>query len=211
LSIAQNQISEIHPSENCKPHLTNISIKFQAIKKQYDTQISFFGTIIAIRSNCIRRLHKNNIGGWAMKRYTVAGLACILALFIGCSDNSNPLGTTTDHATMGEHQYQYTGRNENNTVIVQGWIKVHVQSNNRLTGTWHLESVNGQATDLPLGDGTLVGDLDKEDQANINLHPTFTDNNMRLIGTLQNDQFQGQWSWITFMGPMKQGAFEANK
>ena len=146
-----------------------------------------------------------------MKRYTLTGLALVMALIVGCSDNSNPLGNTNDFATQGEHQYQYTARNENNVVIVQGWLKVNVQSDNRLTGTWHLESVNNEATNLPLGDGTLEGDLEKDAQANINLHPTHTDNNLRLTGTLKNNTFQGQWSWITFTGPTKQGAFEANK
>ncbi len=146
-----------------------------------------------------------------MKKYTLVGLALMMALVIGCSNSNNPLSNTSELTLIGEHQYQYTGRNENNTAIVQGWLKINVESGNRITGTWHLESVNGQATDLPLGDGTLVGEFEKDAQANINLHPTHTDNNMRLIGTLQNDKFQGQWSWITFAGPTKQGKFEANK
>ena len=152
-----------------------------------------------------------------MKRYTLTGLALVMALIIGCSGDDNPLGTTieqttqSEHTTQGEHQYQYTGRNENNTVIVQGWIKINRQSDNSLTGTWQLESINNEVTHVPLGNGTLIGEIDKDAQANINLHPTHTDNNLRLIGTLKNGQFQGQWSYITFIGPTQQGAFEANQ
>ena len=132
-----------------------------------------------------------------MKRYAIAGLLWVLALVIGCSGSNNPLGTTSQHASTGQHQYRFTGQNESNTVIIQGWLNVNVQSDSRLSGTWHLESVDGQATDLPLGDGTLVGKVDKDARANINLHPTFADNNMRLIGVIQNEQFHGLWSRST--------------
>jgi hypothetical protein len=143
-----------------------------------------------------------------MTRSLQAGFTLILTLFIGCS-NTGPTGTTTDHASSGEHLYQYTGRNEASAIVVQGWLRLNVESDNRITGSWHLEPVNDSSANLPLGDGTLLGEVDTKGLASINLHPTFADNNLILIGILQNDLFDGQWSWITFAGPTKQGVFEA--
>jgi hypothetical protein len=130
-------------------------------------------------------------------------LSGLIAL-TSCSDDA-PTASTDDG------MYAYTSYDSTGQVIVKGLIIINDEDSSNITGHWVLDKI-GNPEDIgpQVGSGELIGTI-TNNEFWFNLNPQFSDNNLLLTGSAENNKFSGNWQWISFIGVTNQGTFEAVK
>ncbi len=137
-----------------------------------------------------------------MRLSTAAIIVASLAL--GCCDDEG-----VPSVSIG--RYAYTAYDSSGTAVAQGWLDVRGTESSSLTGIWHIDAVGSPADIGPqTGDGVLTGFV-SSGQLTIELNPTYRDNNVGLIGTLQGSTFAGTWTYTGFPGVINAGTFTATQ
>src|SRR4030042_4139315 len=130
--------------------------------------------------------------------YCLSVLIILTILFNSCSTEPN---------TGISGRYNYTGYNEEGTIIVTGYIDINFQDSTSVTGTWELNAVgNPQGIGPQVGTGTLEGGMENG-ILYINLNPEWVDNNVFLHGVIDGNIYSGQWIYSGFPGVIAQGTF----
>jgi len=127
----------------------------------------------------------------------------MLLVWNTCSEPSDQL------AIYPQGSYHYRSYNADGINIVEGWFTMEMDSSGFISGEWHFDAVGYPENIGPqVGDGVLLGGIDR-DTIWIELNPHFVDNNLQLIGTLEEDNYRGKWYWISFPGITAEGDFIA--
>lgn len=135
-----------------------------------------------------------------VKRITLI-ILIMTVIFISCNILNN------DDVPSGS--YSYTARDTLGTVIVEGWFTMESQGSKEFNGEWHFKKIgNPQNIGPQIGDGDLIG-FEDSTGVQINLNPQMADNNVILLGEFNEDQYTGEWQWVTFIGPTNKGDFVA--
>lgn len=130
--------------------------------------------------------------------FLLSGLFCL-----ACSD----FGLDPDQQTT----YQYWAFDSTGNLGARGDFTLDFSKVPTLSGKWRIVS-NDTEPDMGPQDGLgrLEGKLDGE-TFNCNFNPDLVDNNIVLNGNLKGELISGNWSWVTFAGITKSGAFVAIK
>jgi hypothetical protein len=129
----------------------------------------------------------------------------ILALNFSCEENDNIVEPTS----MGK--LDYTAYDSTGVIIVEGWLIVNLNDSNAAEGSWILTNLKNRDDIGPQeGEGTLTGSIEGS-TITINLNPGNADHNVILNGTLTENGMEGEWVWVSFIGPTNWGTFKAVK
>ena len=112
---------------------------------------------------------------------------------------------------IAANSFQYKAYDTSGTLIVTGWFTLVNADSIHRTGEWHFALVNNYRAPGPqVGDGTLKGII-TGGLLEVNLNPSFVDNNVFLTGTLNGNNYNGTWTWSGFPGLLNRGSFRASK
>ncbi len=112
-------------------------------------------------------------------------------------------------APLGAFDYQ--AFDSTGTLVVTGWLSFNFIDSTEIEGAWNFDKIGNPSNIGPqIGEGQLKGSL-FDNTININLNPNFADNNVFLNGTLNDNIFEGDWSWSTFVGETNRGTFQAKR
>ena len=137
----------------------------------------------------------------SMQRGLLLGLS--MAVLHACTES--PVDAVPSGA------FSFTQYDSLGTQRAAGWIKLVIADSSHISGEWHIAKVGMPAsTDAESNNGVLVGET-VNGQTILNLHPSFVDNNLILIGTLTGTRYTGIWQWITFAGVSDHGTFQAQR
>lgn len=125
-----------------------------------------------------------------------------------------------DSAALREGgSYDYTARSNGGEVLVTGTLdldyseSVAADGTVAITGHWDLQRRGpGEDVGPQVGEGDLDGTVDSDGNVWINLNPDWADNNVFLSGSFSGEQFgdfEGTWSYSTFIGHTNGGTFTA--
>lgn len=107
--------------------------------------------------------------------------------------------------------YAYFGYDSSSTLIAKGWFKFEYEDSAKIKGNWKIETIGNPSNVGPQdGEGELVGSH-TDSSIYMNLHPDFADNNVILIGKINNKYIYGNWRWVTFAGITNSGNFNSKK
>ena len=123
------------------------------------------------------------------------------------------ISSCSENVTESEfsEKYLYKSYDTTGAKIVEGWLTINYQDNMEITGRWDLVKVGNPANIGPqVGNGNLIGGLNS-DKTWIELNPEYRDNNLQLLGTIQQGRFIGEWQYISYSGVTNYGTFEAEK
>jgi hypothetical protein len=117
--------------------------------------------------------------------------------------------------------YAYTASDSLGVMLVTGTLEVKfgedadASGDVAISGTWQLQqSGNGAQVGPQTGSGNLEGSVDGQGSLWINLNPDWADNNVFLAGGFSGERFadfEGTWSYSTFVGPVAGGNFKATR
>ncbi len=134
---------------------------------------------------------------------TLIILSFCIFISLACSDNS------TNPYPSGSYAYRAYDSSQNQ--IVTGWMTIEFDSENNITGEWHLSSIGNPENIGPhTGDGELEGSKD-DGVIWINLNPGWVDNNVFLMDTVDDEIFSGQWQYTGFPGVINSGLFTTTR
>ena len=107
--------------------------------------------------------------------------------------------------------YSYISYDSSGAPIVKGWFTMNITDSVSISGEWHFKKI-GKPKDIgpQIGDGVLIGGL-KQDFVWIELNPQYIDNNLLLTGMIEDSNYRGEWTWISYAGPTNRGTFKAIK
>lgn len=138
-------------------------------------------------------------------RYLIILIGVMTLLFSGCQKEL--LITNPDNAEY----FSYQGFTAEGELFASGSLFFSQMDTARVEGVWFISKKKEVENIGPqIGRGTLVGQI-TEGRIVIDLNPEMRDNNVILMGTLENDSIVGKWQWVTFAGPTSEGPFEAHK
>jgi hypothetical protein len=133
----------------------------------------------------------------------------LLAIQVGPSCSSLP-----SELEPFDGDFSYTAFDDEGTRVLDGTLRLEVRSNGSLSGSWEIKRVAGTDPETvvgpQVGEGELVGSIE-EGQLIVNLNPGFADNNVGLVGVVEDQAIMGTWSYVTFAGPTAGGDFTAEK
>jgi len=133
----------------------------------------------------------------------------IISLFFVSFSCNNLVKVTSIETVSGI--YNYTGYDKNDILITKGNFNITVKDSTEIIGDWHFEKMNNSQNCGPqYGSGNLVGNITNS-QIWIGLNPNNADNNIELIGTIEENKFSGNWNYISFIGITNSGKFYATK
>lgn len=137
-----------------------------------------------------------------VRSITIASVV-VMTLLRGCFDSS------TDNSEIPAGAYCYTAFDSAGVEVVTGWLDFDFVDEENIEGTWELKPVGNPSNIGPqTGEGNLIGFI-KASGIQMNLNPTWRDNNVVLFGEYSAEKFNGNWQWITFAGPSSGGTFKA--
>ena len=122
----------------------------------------------------------------------------------------------TDDSSLGFEpgppgSYSYSAFDSLGSLIVGGWFILDFVDSTKFEGTWRTESFVDRTDIGPqVGEGKLVGEI-YNSSISIELNPQFADNNLNLNGKWNENEFQGTWAWLTYIGASNWGTFKAVK
>jgi hypothetical protein len=120
-----------------------------------------------------------------------------------------PSCSETTIESLPKGAFEYTSYDSLGTVIAKGWLLFDCNDSTYVKGEWRINKVgNPQRIGPQIGDGNLVGSF-IEDKLHIELNPDFADNNLGLIGDLEENEYSGKWIYSSFIGITNWGRFEA--
>jgi len=132
----------------------------------------------------------------------------IFVTVTGCKDNSSNPGAPLE---VPKGTYAYTALDTNGLPVVRGWLAIAVSDTDRVSGSWHLESLRCQMGCGPqVGEGELLG-IVVDTALHVDLNPHWRDNNVLLSGRFDSASYSGRWTWVTFRGVTNSGLFTAVK
>ena len=115
--------------------------------------------------------------------------------------------------------YSYVAFDDDGEAAVTGELYIDAKPGDEprsflLEGTWKTRSAGPIKPGLgpQVGEGKLVGSVDRDGTFRINLNPDYADNNVNLTGVFENrryDDVEGEWEHVTFVGPTSEGTFAA--
>ncbi len=129
------------------------------------------------------------------------------------------LATTRCSSLPGELEpfdgvFAYRAFDDGGTLVLTGTLLLDVASNGAVSGTWAIERVPGTDPQIvvgpQVGEGELIGSVE-DGGVVLELNPGVSDNNVGLLGTLDDGAIVGMWSYVTFVGPTAMGEFSAVK
>ena len=117
------------------------------------------------------------------------------------------------HKTSGpddQFDVNYLAYDKEENLILQGMLHFTVKEDSTVTGSWEIDWVPGANTSLQvgpqIGSGGLVGYI-MEGLLYLDLNPGWADNNVILRGIWSENEMDGAWWWVTFVGPTTYGRF----
>jgi len=127
---------------------------------------------------------------------------------IGCADKGDqPVGSL--HPAGTPASYNYKAFNAGGALAVSGTLVLTSSDSGSVSGSWAFVAVlPSEKVGPQVGNGKAAGTMAKS-SVTVNLNPGWADNNVILQGTVASDRITGRWSWISFIGPTAEGAFEA--
>jgi hypothetical protein len=136
-----------------------------------------------------------------MKSLTLAGAVAVGAL---CGLSCSVEGQVSS-------KYSYKGFDTNGTLIVEGTLKLSVNTSNRIQGDWSLHKIK----DVPklgpqTGSGKLEGRIE-QGRVTLDFNPGWADNNVMLNGQISRTNITGTWGYYGFGGQLNGRRFEAVK
>lgn len=106
--------------------------------------------------------------------------------------------------------YAYEGFTPGGELLVTGLLAI-TNRGDPLRGTWKLSGVGEPIGIGPqIGRGELSGTLN-DGSLYLNLNPGTSDDNVFLNGSLVGDSYTGEWTHSTFLGPVTNGTFVAER
>lgn len=121
----------------------------------------------------------------------------------------------------GEKGYTYSGFDETDDTVIRGSLRLQFsetgdeQTPLNVAGTWNLMKVkDAEKLGPQIGTGDLEGSVSAVGEIWLNLNPGWADNNVFLAGHFSShslDEFEGTWTYSTFVGPTNSGSFEAKR
>ncbi|MCH7612087.1 MAG: hypothetical protein IIB95_12420 [Candidatus Marinimicrobia bacterium] len=122
-----------------------------------------------------------------------------------CKNNSDD----TSVGPIPTGAYQYKSYDTTGVAIVKGWLTLNYEDSLHITGEWHLEKIgNPQNIGPQVGSGNLIGGID-QGRVWVELNPQYADNNLQLIGIIEDGYYEGEWIWLSIVGITNRGSFEA--
>ena len=107
--------------------------------------------------------------------------------------------------------YFFSGFDSKGVAIAEGWLTLELTDSTNISGEWNINEIdNSQNFEYFEGKGDLVGGKNN-DEIWVELYPDFVDNNLHLLGRLNNNNFSGNWARITFHGVVNHGTFICDK
>ena len=138
-----------------------------------------------------------------MKHLLPFSVLLLVPLWFGCK------GTTTGCVPSGA--FAYTSYDSSGVAVVTGWFTMDLSDSSAVTGEWHFRPIGDPERIGPqTGTGELAGGF-YDGELSVDLHPGWMDNNILLSGTLEDDDYTGEWMWISFIGITNQGTFVAER
>jgi len=123
-------------------------------------------------------------------------------VMIACDEDYS---NNTQYTTYLYNAYDSTG-----TKVVKGWFTLKFQDSTTVEGNWEFKK-NGAPQNVgpQVGEGTLTGNIEQDNRIVIDLNPQWKDNNVILDGVYSKEEFNGTWTWVSFIGVTSSGSFEA--
>ncbi len=107
--------------------------------------------------------------------------------------------------------YSFAAFDSTSTEIAKGWLRLEINSDGSVRGTWEIEAVGSPQNVGPMiGSDSLTG-FRTGDSLLIELRPDYRDNNLSLIGRIDGRLLTGSWTSIGFAGPMATGTYKCLK
>ena len=137
----------------------------------------------------------------------IAAMLVFSFLAFNCEDaGSGPGGSATPAGA-----YRYQSFDSTGIPLVKGWFTLVFSDPDHCTGEWHFAAIGSRQKIGPqVGDGNLVGGT-TDGSVWVELQPQFRDNNLELVGTIQDGRYRGRWIWISFVGETNSGFFDAKR
>lgn len=134
--------------------------------------------------------------------------ALVLGLVVACSANGvDPRGS------LKSAVLHYRAASAQGVPLLAGNLRLAVHDDSTVTGTWAIDWIAGADTSArvgpQVGTGTFGGQLLADGSVELNLNPSYADNNVFLSATATTDGLSGQWSWSGFPGVLSSGRFTA--
>ena len=112
--------------------------------------------------------------------------------------------------------YQYLAYAGDGALVVRGTLTIRHRGTVGVDGSWSLKATGADGQVGPqVGDGQLEGTAAEQSDGridlNVNLNPNVADNNVTLRGTFDGLHIRGEWSWITLLGDVGGGTFDARR
>ena len=113
--------------------------------------------------------------------------------------------------SLSNGNYNYTAYDSLGIVVAEGKLFFKFQDSSNVKGEWEIKKVgNPQNIGPQIGKGKLEGEL-TDGQLMIGLNPDYVDNNVTLVGEIENNIYSGSWFYSSFIGLTNYGLFEAKK
>ena len=113
--------------------------------------------------------------------------------------------------SLSNGNYNYTAYDSLGRVVAEGELFFKFQDSSNVKGEWEIVEVgNPQNIGPQIGKGKLEGEL-TDVQLMIGLNPDYVDNNVTLVGEIENNIYSGSWFYSSFIGLTNYGLFEAKK
>ena len=113
--------------------------------------------------------------------------------------------------SLSNGNYNYTAYDSLGRVVAEGELFFKFQDSSNVKGEWEIVEVgNPQNIGPQIGKGKLEGEL-TDGQLMIGLNPDYVDNNVTLVGEIENNIYSGSWFYSSFIGLTNYGLFEAKK
>ncbi len=130
-----------------------------------------------------------------------------LSLIIYCEKDKSTIGFEPDPSGS----FTYQSFDTLGTLLVTGGLTFEHTDSVLIEGSWRLNNVSNRHDIGPqVGNGNLLGSI-IDSSISMDLNPGFKDNNLYLEGIINDTNFEGRWSWISFAGVTNWGTFKAIK
>lgn len=137
-------------------------------------------------------------------------LLALLVVVTGCEEVDDALGTEREEAGAAT-SYRYTGYTPGGIAVIVGHLHLVEEDGHQVNGEWHLQAVGPQVALGPqVGKGNLVGGR-QNGLVYLDLNPGFMDNNVTLMGRVEDKVIRGEWQWVGLTGVRSRGTFIARR
>jgi hypothetical protein len=108
-----------------------------------------------------------------------------------------------------DESYDYIGYDINGIKTIEGILTIEQGDSTDISCNWDFSAIgNPQNIGPQIGKGTGTGFID-DISFYANLNPNYADNNVMLVGTIDGNTIQGEWTFAGFPGVINSGTFVA--